>query len=101
MFSLAHDNSVGKTVGLTTSYIPLPHGFELCLRHASKTIERTSPAGCGGFTEYCPGFPPAEDSRPKCVFKSLELLDLTSILEVIPAHMCFTHDNKSMQSEKK
>ena len=27
-------------------------------------------------------------------------LDLTSIPEVIPAHMCFTNDNKSMQSEK-
>ena len=32
--------------------------------------------------------------------KSLELLDLTSIPEVVPAHMCFTH-TKSMQSEKK
>ena len=53
----------------------------------------------GGFTEYCPGFPLAEDSRPKCVFKSLELLDLTSIPQGISAHICFTHNNKSMQSE--
>ena len=44
--------------------------------------------GCVGFTDCCPGFPPAADSRPKCVFKSLEMLDLTSIPEVIPAHMC-------------
>ena len=79
---------------MITSYIPLPHGFELRLRHASKNIERTSPAGLRGV-------PPAEDSQLKCVFKSLELLDLTSIPEVIPAHMCFTHDNKSMQNEKK
>ena len=30
------DSSVGKAVCLTTSYIPLPHGFESCALHASK-----------------------------------------------------------------
>ena len=104
MFSLAHDNSEKKSVKRLASRLAtyLCHtGSNCACGMLAKISSGLHLPGCGGFTAYCPGFPPAEDSRPKCVFKGLELLDLTSIPEVIPTHMCFTHDNKSMQSEKK
>ena len=99
------DSSVGKTVCLclTTSYIPLPQEFESCWRHASKKKYRvvkkiyqwkslrnvwvvTVPAGLRWFhsiswaAENYPGFPPPQDSRAKCVFRSrIAWFDIDSV----------------------
>ena len=108
--AISHDSSVGKTVGLTIATYLCRTGSNCACGMLAKILSGEKYQykewfdchlpGCSGFTEYCPGFPPAEDSRPKCVFKSLELLDLIAQFHVMPAHMCFTHNNKSIQSDK-
>ena len=106
-FTLIHtlgrpDSSVGKSdcLCLTTSYISLPHGFELRWQYASKKyrvvkkkinenpcgmyewfdcpcrVAVVMSLGCGGFTEYFPGnrelpwLSFTSRQSCKCVFRS-------------------------------